>query len=352
MRSFPYPTVLAAAIAGVALLAMVLALRDNERLKEENMREKALVAEVSRKLREADRRVAEAADRETDANKRAAESRMRAASAEASLQSLMQIVQPRATGISSGKAGDYTISIDPRQRASAAQARAQVLIGQRKWEEALAEYLAAYREVRTRRRGGVESQAIANALQRLAQTHPPAKDVLQMLRDTAWEDYQSALRQGGTAALAGNPDATGMLTEIAILNQRLNDDRLTVELHDALPPLDPLRQPLRAIAFLQFVEMRRYEDALLGRPFEAMITELEEVQRTTANPRVATVAARASYLPTAARHIEVLTGAGRSHEARVLTEKLIVFDNSEATKTLVQRHVERAGLPRSQPAAP
>lgn len=44
-------------------------------------------------------------------------------------------------------------------------------------------------------------------------------------------------------------------------------------------------------------------------------------------------------------NIEVLTGAGKAVEARMLTEKLLAFDGSDSTQALIKKHVERAGQP-------
>eukprot|EP01031_Cornospumella_fuschlensis_P017768 gene17768-21735_t len=44
-------------------------------------------------------------------------------------------------------------------------------------------------------------------------------------------------------------------------------------------------------------------------------------------------------------NIEVLTGAGRLDDARVLTAKLLAFEGSEATRAAIQHHVDRARLP-------
>lgn len=42
---------------------------------------------------------------------------------------------------------------------------------------------------------------------------------------------------------------------------------------------------------------------------------------------------------------EVLTGAGKTEEARLLTEKLIAFDGSDSLQALIYKHVARAGQP-------
>jgi hypothetical protein len=45
-------------------------------------------------------------------------------------------------------------------------------------------------------------------------------------------------------------------------------------------------------------------------------------------------------------NIEVLTGAGKLEEARMLTEKIFAFDGTDATRTALKQHVDRAQAPR------
>jgi hypothetical protein len=51
---------------------------------------------------------------------------------------------------------------------------------------------------------------------------------------------------------------------------------------------------------------------------------------------------RQQIINTTAANIEVLTGASKLDDARMLTEKLFAFEGSDATRQMVQRHVDRA----------
>jgi hypothetical protein len=53
---------------------------------------------------------------------------------------------------------------------------------------------------------------------------------------------------------------------------------------------------------------------------------------------------RKAMIDQALANIEVLTGAGKTEEARLLTEKLLAFDGTDATRVGLQQHVDRAQL--------
>jgi hypothetical protein len=55
---------------------------------------------------------------------------------------------------------------------------------------------------------------------------------------------------------------------------------------------------------------------------------------------------RKAILDATLTNIEVLTGAGKTEDARVLTEKLLAFDSSDATRASLQQHIDRAQTPK------
>jgi hypothetical protein len=64
--------------------------------------------------------------------------------------------------------------------------------------------------------------------------------------------------------------------------------------------------------------------------------------------------ARASMVAFAVRgatqNMEVLAGTGHLAEARVLAEKLLTIDGSDATRAAIREHFERAGQPSPVPS--
>ncbi len=64
---------------------------------------------------------------------------------------------------------------------------------------------------------------------------------------------------------------------------------------------------------------------------------------SAAMPERARTAGRSYAISSAAQNIEVLAGAGDLAHARELAGRLLAFDGSEATRALLQKHLERAG---------
>lgn len=223
---------------------------------------------------------------------------------------------------------------DDRTRRDVAQKRGQQFIREGKLQEALDTYLECYREL-SRDRGTVERQILMSSIKRLGDTYPPAIAALHALRDAALQ------------RVVTNSDDKA-ISEVAVLNERLGDSRSSMALHDSLPIGHPGRQSLALIAQNAFVEARRYQDALVGESFGSMLTNFERevtlAQREADRPGGEMF--RQSVVKNTLCDIEILTGAGKLADARKLTEKLLAFDNSEATHTAVKRHVARASQSR------
>jgi hypothetical protein len=77
-----------------------------------------------------------------------------------------------------------------------------------------------------------------------------------------------------------------------------------------------------------------------------MSSQLRTVPGATAEMAEKMKTSMRSYAVTsAAKNIEVLAGAGDLGHARELAGRVLALDNSEATRALVQKHLERAGQP-------
>lgn len=134
--------------------------------------------------------------------------------------------------------------------------------------------------------------------------------------------------------------------EIAWLNERLGESQRTIALHDSLPAEDRNRPLLVRIAQAAFVEARRYADVLAGKPPREMMAAIERAPEQWAKlDATLQDRFRQSVVDAALANIEVLTGAGKTDDAHALTEKLLAFDPSEATRAALQRHLDRARLP-------
>lgn len=250
----------------------------------------------------------------------------RAAAAEARVAAMLKDVESgRATRAAALVAGPTDMS----EYAKSVIARAQALIKEGKPAEALQEYVNAYRELAAKRPGSSECQSLMSAMRALGRNHPPALTALAGLRDEAMTKY------------AAKPDRE-VAFEIALLNERLGEGRRTVAFYDTVADAST-RQSLAFVGYAAFVEARRYEDALLGKRVGQMLTPVEAAARIIAQNPAQEAGIRRSVIEQTLTSIEVLTGAGKKEDARLLTEKLLAFDNSDATREALRQHVARAG---------
>jgi RNA polymerase sigma factor (sigma-70 family) len=224
-----------------------------------------------------------------------------------------------------------SVLTDAREQTNAAMARASRLASEGKLQEALDEYLKCYRNLAGKSQGTLDQQRLMSAIKSLGRTYSPAIAALRELRDTAMQKLQA------------NPGTRDLVSEIGLLNMRLGEDGASMALYDTLPPGDPGRQSLGLNAYNSFVEARRYADALVGKSFGSMTNELEMRIQSSARADSQSLAGRSDYaIMGALSNIEVLTGVGKLDEARVLTEKLLAYDGSDATRAAIKQHVERA----------
>lgn len=227
------------------------------------------------------------------------------------------------------------VPVDTEDAVKAAMARATQLIADGKPQEALDEYLKYYRELQAIRPGSPECQRLMAAIKSLGRTYPNALAALAGLRDSALAQWRV------------QPGRGELPFEIALLNERLGEGSRTLELYDSLPAGDFGRQSLAMIANSSFIEARRYADALIGKPFGQMLNTIETGLRQIANQDASRQDMfRRAIVDSTVTNIEVLTGAGKVEEARMLTEKLLAFDSSDATRAALQQHTDRAQAPK------
>lgn len=211
--------------------------------------------------------------------------------------------------------------------------RARELIRAGKLQEALEEYLRGYHALRADPGGAPRSQILLSTIKNLGRTFPPATTALRNLRDSALQELNT------------KPNDPRAGREVALLNERLEEPRETLALYDRLPADSPLRQSFAVIAHETFVEARRYADAMVGKSYGSMLNEFDLAQRVNSQPASqgsGAAAFRATLIRKTALNIEALTGAGLISEAKSLTDKLLAYDRSDTTRTLVQQHVVRA----------
>jgi len=207
-------------------------------------------------------------------------------------------------------------------------------------EAALSELLACWELGKTRERGlePVHSTQLLGAFIKLGENHPPA---LAVLREKMEKARQRVL---------ASPDDLEPLKEMAAIARALRAEQAMVALYDAIPEGDARRKRVAIYAVEGMIAAKRYSDALVGRTYAAMSSSFEmssqprTVPGATAETAEKMRSAMQGYAVTAAaKNIEVLAGAGDLVHARELAGRVLALDGSEATRALLQKHLERAG---------
>lgn len=308
-------------------------------------------------VNETQRRAAEAAEmgrernalqaRLRDMERRLTAAEQRATAAEQDTALLLNAVQSRVSAAgaakAAGEAGESAErvalaeqAIDERHRRGQELARTGDLAG------ALREFLWCFDEVMTRSDSlqSTRGTALLADIGRLGERYPLALDALRQRRDAAEKKV-----------LAGAHEHEA-IAAFAAINRQFKEDARTVEVLLRLPENDAARRALATFAFDELVRRQRYTDALLGKPVPEMQAQFEgsaEREAVAAGLPGAKVAAeiqayrREQVIKRMATNIEVLAGTGRIAEARWFVNKLLAYDNSDATRRRIEDHLARAG---------
>lgn len=217
-------------------------------------------------------------------------------------------------------------------------------------EAALAGYLWCYDM------GFLRDRAVLDRIWALSEKHFAAREALRQRRDRAY------------AQLLASPEETDAVGDMIQLNRVLKEPERNMEFYSALAPDDPRRRMAGSQIVPDLLEARRYQDlvrvlppyarALANlSPPPAAIRAVQEAEsaRLASNPEQAELLRLARERSRAAQRrmvlepiglmLEALAGVGDLERARVLGEKMLVFDPVPETRALVQRHLERAGQP-------
>jgi hypothetical protein len=204
---------------------------------------------------------------------------------------------------------------------------------------ALKEFLWCFDEGMPRVVGysGVRNSFLLDSITTLGKKYPPALEALRERRDQA---QQRMLSSGN------DPDAA---QDFAALNRELHEDQNTLAAFDQLPVGDPRRQTMATVAYDQLVNAQRYNDAILGRPYESMraMFEMNMKERplpaSVSNPEMIRKTQRDYLINSTANGIEVLAGSGDLVHARSLAGRLLAYDSSPETRAILLQHLARAG---------
>jgi hypothetical protein len=205
------------------------------------------------------------------------------------------------------------------------------LIKEGRNQEALDEYLRGYLLLFGSGTGAVQRRGLISGIGNLGRNFSPAADALRDLRRVVLERAENKPQDGALAY------------DIGEINKALLDQAENIRLYETMSPDDARKRILGRYVWDEFIAAGRYEDAANSKRYSLMLAEFDiavNADYTKAGTRAASE--RQRQIRYVATNIEVLTGAGRLEDAQDLTRRLLTFDSSPETQTLVAHHVRRA----------
>jgi RNA polymerase sigma factor (sigma-70 family) len=183
------------------------------------------------------------------------------------------------------------------------------------------------------------NRALLTAIAKLGANYPDADDALLARSDAA------------SKAILASPYDFESVADFIALNKALQADDLTLDFYDQLPQDDQRRASMARSMYEQFVGAQRYADALGAKPYSSMnagfdaLANLKVPPGSKVDPALVKADAHQQLVSTTTANIETLAGAGDLAHAQELINKLLAVDTSEATRALLQQHLQRAGHP-------
>jgi len=203
-----------------------------------------------------------------------------------------------------------------------------------KYSQALEVMLWCYKNSDVTKNPGMSKLGLRRELAQLAEVYPEATVAMQALRDSALESINST---------QGNHVTSGLLSEYADLNKKLQTPDQTLLLYDSLPLDDARRRLLGQVAFTELVANQRYGDAINARPFGSIITEIDLAAQTMG--QLSQPADQLKMINTLTGYAEALAGAGKIDEAQIAAGRILSASNTEQTKALLISKFIRSGHP-------
>ncbi len=207
--------------------------------------------------------------------------------------------------------------------------------------EALKEFLWCFDDGMTRvatyrvyRREG-----LLDAMAKLGERLPEALAAMRARRDLAEKN------------LLENGWDMDSVADFVALNRALGDGARTLARFDQLPEGDPRRDAMGSLGFEQLMDAQRYAEAARARSYTQMEARFAAVTRERPDPAGTTTSEEARQtsrefaVKMAVNNIEVLAGAGEVARARTLAERLLAYDGSAETRTMLNARLARAGQP-------
>jgi hypothetical protein len=233
--------------------------------------------------------------------------------------------------VAEAQKGEMKVQVDARYKLARIQAQQGI------YAEALNEFLWLYDAGMRQVTGmsGVRLSFLLSDIQKLGKPYPPAFEALRLRRDTA------------KAAFLASPSNRESAQELVSLNGYLNAKQSSMDLYDQLPPGSPGRMNLGSCVWDELVAQRRYAEAADLTPLKAFYAKHDTLESMikTAKTDMERQALRGIYLKNSGLEIEALAGSGNLEDATVLVKKIMSLDDASETRSLLRKHLERAGHP-------
>ena len=242
---------------------------------------------------------------------------------------------------------------DPMQRVQYARALQQ----KGKLKEALDEYLWCFDHGREHSMGfaGVRLSFLLSDISQLGRSYPPALDALRERRDTAEKAVLNPKRKksktGFMGMFPGGDGPTEFAMDLAALNRTLGENERTLAVFDKLAgqkDAETMRRIMLRDVIDELLAAKRYDDILSAigdatsevdrqiRSAEASLAYLKTTQRPAGEDF--TSIHKSFTVKECGKYYEAALGAKKPKQAATVADRILKFDESEATFVLLAQH--------------
>jgi hypothetical protein len=187
--------------------------------------------------------------------------------------------------------------------------------------------------------GGVRRSFLLSEIAKLGEKVPEARAALRTRRDAAEKRLLASKSDFDAAA------------DFSSINHYLGEDARTLRVYDQMAPDDARRRTFGISIYELLVENGRYADALNARSYGQIssLFEMSTAERplpaNMANSERIRKAQRQHAVKQGVEGVEVLAGAGDLPHARLLAARVLAYDSSPETRSLLQQRLAKVGHP-------
>jgi len=184
------------------------------------------------------------------------------------------------------------------------------------------------------RYAGVRLSFLVREIQKLAAVYAPAMTALRERRDRSEE------------GMLGKSGETTYALEFAALNDALGEEQRTIDAFFRFNEGDPRRSAMASRVLRMLARQRRYNEAASVQTLDGLLLEFERNTRAfdrSSLDEKTSEAARRATLDKFVTSVEVLAGANRPAEARIMIATILAWDRSDQSVRTLREAVRRSG---------